>query len=53
MSVKACIDPCPFMSELRQAEHRAAVEAHARRCDACILMVGLIAVVGLLAGWFA
>lgn len=43
----------PYMEELREREHRALVEAHGRRCDGAITVLGALIIVAILTGVLA
>lgn len=47
------IDHNPYMTEQRERDHRAAVEAHGKRADAAVMMIGVMVAIALLAGWLA
>lgn len=45
--VREVINTAPFMDAMREAEHRAAVLAHGRRCDGAIVVIGAVVFVAL------
>lgn len=47
------MNPNPYMDDLREREHRALVEAHAKRCDGAIMVLFALVVVALLTGVLA